>query len=312
MVTYIPNVQNWTVTPQNGQPSYFTLMNTWLGQSTLVIASLQTAIVAQNKANSEINDLAIQTENNAIVANGLANFQGAWSGATTYSKGQSVESTTGSKIYYTSKVDNNLNHSVTDTYFWLSNPINDKLNTDFSLLTDKTTPADTDIFAIRETGGLLKKNSWANIKTSLSTLFISKVTTPIAGALAKINSSGSLVNSNIINKDNGHILIGTTTDNGLDVLQVNGSFSMKGGLIIYPAVDINLLKTYTQVINVNSASTNLPIAEQGYLEVIVYDIDSKWVMQRFTAMGFPNANNAGRTFVRCWINNISWSAWREL
>ena len=128
MVTPIPNVQNWTVTPQNGQPSYFTLMNTWLGQSTLVIASLQTAIVAQNKANSEINALAIQAENNAIIATGLANFQGDWSNAVTYSKGQSVESTTGSKIYYTSKVDNNLNHSVADTNYWLYNPINDKVN----------------------------------------------------------------------------------------------------------------------------------------------------------------------------------------
>jgi len=169
--TNIPNVQNWTVTPQNGQPGYFTLMNTWLGQSTLVIASLQTAIAAQNTANSEINALAIQTENNAIIATGLANFQGDWSNAVTYSKGQSVESTTGSKIYYTSKVDNNLNHSVADTNYWLYNPINDKLNTDFSLLTDKATPSDTDIFAIRESGGLLKKLSWANLKATLKTYF---------------------------------------------------------------------------------------------------------------------------------------------
>ena len=174
MVTNIPNVQNWTVTPQNGQPSYFTLMNTWLGQSTLVIASLQTAIVAQNKANSEINALAIQTENNAIVANGLANFQGAWSNSIAYSKGQSIEYPSGSKIYYISKVDNNLNHAVTDTNYWLYNPINDKLDKDFSLLTDKTTPIDTDILAIRETGGLLKKLSWANLKATLASLFVSK------------------------------------------------------------------------------------------------------------------------------------------
>ena len=59
-VTNIPNVQNWTVTPQNGQSGYFDLMNTWLGQSTLVIASLQSAITAQNAANSEINTLASQ------------------------------------------------------------------------------------------------------------------------------------------------------------------------------------------------------------------------------------------------------------
>lgn len=59
-VTNIPNVQNWTVTPQNGQTGYFDLMNTWLGQSTLVIASLQSAITAQNAANIEINNLASQ------------------------------------------------------------------------------------------------------------------------------------------------------------------------------------------------------------------------------------------------------------
>ena len=59
-VTNIPNVQNWTVTPQNGQSGYFDLMNTWLGQSTLVIASLQSAITAQNAANAEINTLASQ------------------------------------------------------------------------------------------------------------------------------------------------------------------------------------------------------------------------------------------------------------
>lgn len=167
-VTNIPNVQNWTVTPQNGQPGYFTLMNTWLGQSTLVIASLQTAITAQNTANSEINALAIQAENNAIIANGLANFQGAWSGLVPYLKGQSVSS---SGLYYTSKVDSNLNHAVTDTAFWLPNPINDKLDKDFYILTDKITPSDSDILAIRESGGLLKKLSWSNIKATLKTYF---------------------------------------------------------------------------------------------------------------------------------------------
>ena len=124
-VTVIPNVQNWTVAPQNGQAGYFTLMNTWLGQSTLVIASLQTAITAQNTANSEINALAIQVANNAIIATGLANFQGVWNNAITYSKGQSASV---GGLYYISKVDSNLNHLVTDTNYWIYNPINDKVN----------------------------------------------------------------------------------------------------------------------------------------------------------------------------------------
>lgn len=44
----------------------FSLMNTWLSESTAVISSLQAAI--QNTANSEINALAIQVAGNAIDA----------------------------------------------------------------------------------------------------------------------------------------------------------------------------------------------------------------------------------------------------
>ncbi|MFA6879222.1 MAG: hypothetical protein WCQ81_02915, partial [Bacteroidales bacterium] len=51
----------------------------------------------------------------------LANYQGEWSGIVTYSKGQS---TSVSGLYYTSKIDNNLNHLVTDIDYWLPNPIN--------------------------------------------------------------------------------------------------------------------------------------------------------------------------------------------
>ena len=172
-VTPIPPVTNWTVTPQNGQAGYFTLMNTWLGQSTSVIASLQAAITAQNTANSEINALAIQTENNATIANGLANFQGAWSSLVSYLKGQSVESTTGSKIYYISKVDNNLNHLVTDTSYWLVNPINNKIDKDISTYTDKATPVDADLIPLSDSAASfgIKKLSWLNIKATLKTYF---------------------------------------------------------------------------------------------------------------------------------------------
>ena len=167
-VTNIPNITNWSVTPQNGQVGYFTLMNTWLSESTAVLASLQTAINAQNTANSEINDLAIQTENNANIAASVGNYQGVWSNLVTYSKSMGVSV---GNLYYISKVDSNLNHAVTDTNYWLYNPINDKLDKDFSVLADKTTPSDSDIFATRETGGLLKKLSWANLKATLKTYF---------------------------------------------------------------------------------------------------------------------------------------------
>lgn len=126
MAVIIPNVINWSVTPQNGQEDYFTKMNIWLSESTSVIASLNTAITKMNESNTEINNLATQTENNAIVATSLANYQGTWSESVTYSKGQSVDN--GSGLYYISKQNSNLNHVVTDTNYWLPNPINNKLD----------------------------------------------------------------------------------------------------------------------------------------------------------------------------------------
>lgn len=55
MAVIIPSVTNWSVTPQNGVEGYFTLMNTWLSESTSVIASLQTAITKANESNAENN-----------------------------------------------------------------------------------------------------------------------------------------------------------------------------------------------------------------------------------------------------------------
>jgi hypothetical protein len=232
-VTNIPNVQNWTVTPQNGQAGYFTAMNTWLGQSTLVIASLQSAITAQNAANSEINTLATQTENNAIIATGLAEYQGEHNTITTYSKGQS---TSVAGLYYTSKVDGNLNHAVTDVNYWLPNPINDKVNQNLNPETSKTTPIDTDLLPLSdsETTFTLKKLTWANLKNSLKVYFDpiyanfiandarvkaavnATGPAPIYAARAFVNFDGSGVVS-IRNSGN----VSSITDNGVGDYTVN-------------------------------------------------------------------------------------------
>lgn len=63
MVTQIPSVTNWSVTPQNGQVGYFTLMNTWLFESTNVISSLNTAITKINEASSDINEIGTNAIN---------------------------------------------------------------------------------------------------------------------------------------------------------------------------------------------------------------------------------------------------------
>lgn len=159
-----------------------------------------------NIISNEVSANSIIAENSAIIASGLANFQGVWSEIAVYNKGQSVESTTGSKIYYTSKVNNNLNHSVTDTNYWLYNPINDKLDKDFSLLTDKTTPSNTDNLVIQESDGLLKKLSWANIKTALNLLYIGLTGNQSIGGVKTFTSSPVVptptTTGNVITMDN--------------------------------------------------------------------------------------------------------------
>ena len=108
----------------------------------------------------------------------------------------------------------------------------------------------------------------------------------------------------------GNLLVGTSISNGLDKVQIEGTFSSKA-VKLFNAVDLNTLKTRTEVCSVSNSSTNLPIAETGYLEVFMFDHASQWVMQRFTAMGFPTPANQGRTFVRNWMSNSTWSDWVE-
>lgn len=74
MVATIPQVTNWSVTPQNGQVGYFTLMNTWLFESTTVINSLKTAIDKMNEAGEDINNIG-QNAINAITFDNIAQLK---------------------------------------------------------------------------------------------------------------------------------------------------------------------------------------------------------------------------------------------
>jgi hypothetical protein len=157
-VTIIPNVTNWTVTPQNGQAGYFTLMNTWLSQSTAVIASLQTAVTAQNTANIEINALAIQVANDTVTT--VAAKDEAISALAILPTG-SINDTT---------IDTNKAYSNQKTNELLALKVDKAINS----LTAKTTPDDADNFVISDSvvSHALKKLTWANIKTALNSLFV--------------------------------------------------------------------------------------------------------------------------------------------
>jgi hypothetical protein len=156
-VTIIPNVTNWTVTPQNGQVGYFTLMNTWLGQSTTVIASLQTAVTAQNTANSEINALAIQVANDTVTT--VAAKDEAVSALAILATGSINDTIIGVNKVYSNQKTNEL--------------LALKLDKDINSLTAKTTPADADNFVISDSAvsHALKKLTWANIKATILSSF---------------------------------------------------------------------------------------------------------------------------------------------
>ena len=74
MVAKIPQVTNWSVAPQNGLAEYFTLMNTWLFESTTVISSANTSIVKMNEAIVEINNIA-ENAINAITFDNIAQLK---------------------------------------------------------------------------------------------------------------------------------------------------------------------------------------------------------------------------------------------
>lgn len=158
-VPVIPQVTNWTVTPQNGQAGYFTLMNTWLGQSTTVIQSLYDAIEVQNTANEEINNLAIEVQENTDI--------------TVSAKDEAVGALA---ILSAGAIDDTnigLNKAFSNQYiqenYYDKDEVDSKVN--INGFDDKPTPNNTDNIALQETSGLLKKLSFANLKNWIFSLF---------------------------------------------------------------------------------------------------------------------------------------------
>lgn len=159
MAVVIPNVVNWSVTPQNGQEDYFTKMNIWLSESTTVIASLSTAITKINESNAESNDNLeeVLTSRDQTVA--------ARNEAVT-----AVATLTAGAIDDTTIAPNKAfsNQFITNNYY-KKTEVDNKINVNG--FTDKATPSDTDHIGIQETGGVFKKLSWANLKATLLTYF---------------------------------------------------------------------------------------------------------------------------------------------
>lgn len=166
MANVIPNVVNWSVTPVNGQANYFTLMNTWLSESTTVISSLDTAIDSMNISVSEVNDNTILAEtarDESVVAR-----DEAVSAIATLTAG-SIDDTTiaTNKAYSNSKVNDLLDNKAN------SSDLDLKIDKDINSLTSKIIPVDNDELLIADSVTLfsLKKLSWNNLKATLLTYF---------------------------------------------------------------------------------------------------------------------------------------------
>lgn len=141
-----------------------------------LVGQLNTFIDETNQTATEVEtnkNIAIQS---TIIATSLANYQGAYSSAVNYMKSQSVSV---GLLYYISKDDNNLNHIVTDTNYWLANPINTKIDYDMSGYTSKDTPNNADLIPLSDsTAGFgIKKLTWANIKDTIISSFGSMIST---------------------------------------------------------------------------------------------------------------------------------------
>lgn len=228
MAVIIPNVTNWSVTPQNGQEDYFTKMNIWLSESTNVIASLSTAITKINESNTESNDNLeeVLTARDQTVA--------ARNEAVT-----AVATLTAGAIDDTNIASNKAfsNQYIQDNYYD-KDEVDNKIN--INGFTSKSTPIDTDHIGIQETSGLFKKLSWTNLKNWILSLFNPTLT----GTVSFNSTTNNIELTNIVtalgleigdviqisgatdSKNNSEFTVEVITDN--DNIIVNQAHSNKG------------------------------------------------------------------------------------
>jgi hypothetical protein len=108
----------------------------------------------------------------------------------------------------------------------------------------------------------------------------------------------------------GNLLVGTTVDNGVDKLQVNGSIS-SGVILAKGSIDLNNYKTITQNFSVDSGTPNAPVVDCGIVEVIVYGANA-WILQRFTSIGANTPSSQNKSWQRMFAAGSSWTSWSAL
>ena len=148
--------------------------------------------------------------------------------------------------------------------------------------------------------------------TGLTSFFTENTSPNTLSELAKATFGSAVMrlrSANIMDMESGRVLIGTTTDNGVDKLQVNGSISStpigSGGY------DADTLSTVNKTYVCNFSATNIPLpltSEFWYLEVMVH-VANLWAVQRATSLGVVS-ENTNKMFIRSMVNG-SWTPWVE-
>lgn len=160
----------------------------------LLSTQLETLVGQLNTTISQTNIAVDIAANAAVVSNSLSNYVGEWSTLVSYDKNQTTSIGT---LYYISKVDDNLNHIVTDTNYWMPNPVNTKIDYNMSGYTEKVTPVNTDLFPLSDSAATfgIKKLTWANIKVTIISSFgvmistLTAKTTPVDADIFTIGDS---------------------------------------------------------------------------------------------------------------------------
>lgn len=122
---------------------------------------------------TEANAMSTELNNNANIAQSVANYQGDWV-SQGYTLGQTVSV---SGIYYICKLTHatGQNPTVGGSLYWnlVIGNWDLKVNTDMSGYSSKTTPIDADLFYLGDSASSfgLKKLSWANAKSTFKTYF---------------------------------------------------------------------------------------------------------------------------------------------
>lgn len=145
--------------------------------------------------------------------------------------------------------------------------------------------------------------------TGLTSFFTENTSPNTLSELVKATFGSAVMrlrSANIMDMESGRVLIGTTTDNGVDKLQVEGSISSTP--IGHGGYDADTLSTVNKTYVCNFYAANMPLTgEFWYLEVMVHDAN-KWAVQRATSFGV--SGNTNRMFIRSLVNG-SWTTWVE-